>query len=376
MPVNLHLEANLPITSQPTPIPDTKLYQEETLSDGRKVWVSYPQPDKLVFIIPIVKHVYAQDIDPKLSVSAFVAKFVEHLTEPPLVFAEVLGQPHYTYVKGFWKNTTLVFGKRDARVHFSYVKDETLGVSIRVHMNPRKIGHKGFVDLCKFLAGVFDLPELRKWARVKELDVAVDVVGLNVGDIVAHHKRQVMRTYYVGKDGQLETVYIHKKPAPTKFPKDPGGKDKPKLQGKKAGEVLVTIYDRVRNGARLGKLPPYGQAPITRIELTKFPFKNTQLEQLLGYPDLLSGLKAGYVGSQDVPVLPARWREYHAARRTMTAADATQLLGLPAEAVVPLEKAMKVTTPDLIEPAVTWAGWHKGLVLTGLVQLLAIGKSS
>jgi hypothetical protein len=371
MPVNLHLDTNFPITSPPTPIPDTKLYQEKTLSDGRKVWISYPQADKLAFIIPISKYVYAKGVDPKLSVSDFVAKFVAHVIEPPLMLAEVLGQSQFTVEKKLWKSTTLVFGKRDARVHFSYVKDKTLGVSIRVHMNPRKIGLMGFNDLRKFLAEVFDLPALRKFARVKELDVAIDVVGLTVGDIVAHHKKQAMRTYYVGKGGQLETVYMHKKPASTDFPEDPHGIEKPKLPKKRVGLVLVSVYDRVRYGERLGKDPPFGKAPVTRIELTKYPFKKTQLEDLLGCKDLLSDLRAGYVGSQKVPVSSFTWRRYHVARRTMTSADAAGLLGIPAKAIPKLEKGMKVNMPDLVTPAATWAGWHEGLTQTGLVQLLA-----
>lgn len=366
-------EFKFPITSAPIPIPDPELYQEKTLADGRQVWISAPLPDRLRIVIPISKWVYSKHISPEVSVAAFFEKFVEHVTSPPLMVAEVFGESKYSFQAKEWRSTTLVFGKRDSRVYFSRVKEKGLGLSIRLDMNPRKLGLLGCKHLRQFLETLFDLPGLLLSARVRRLDVAVDVVGLSVVETVAHHKQQAKRSLYVGADGQVETVYIHKKASPTKMPKDPDSPEKPTLPNKPAGEVLARIYDRVKFSAVLGKDAPFCNAPVTRIELVKSRFydknENARLGKLPTMTNPLVELRAGYVGSQ-VKSMQAKWWAYVAACKACAPEQAAAILHLSPEVAAQFEQALAVPNPDLLEPVSTWKRWEVGLVQTGLMQLL------
>lgn len=358
-----------PITSAPTPIPDPELYEEKILPDGRKVWISAPLPDKLVIVIPISKWVYAKHIAPTLSVSAFMEMFVEHVTNPPSM-TEVLGPSKYAFNTGQWQTTILVFGKRDARVHVSRASEKNLGTVVRLDLNPRKLGVSGCKQLQKFLCAMFDKAEFLKSARVRRLDIAVDVVGLPVADIVVTHKDQVKRTMYIGGDGQLETVYLHKKPSKTKLPKDPDGPEKPKLPNRPAGDVLVRIYDREKYAQTLSKPAAFGGAPVTRVELTRSRWKDFRLEKLAGMADPLVKLRVGYVGSQIGQSSMNKWATYLAASRTLPHSAIVNMLALSADEADALEKALAVPNPDLVGSGENWLRWAEGLATTGLANLL------
>ena len=373
MSVKFADEFKFPITSAPTPMPDPELYEEKTLPDGRKVWISAPLPDKLAMVIPISHWVYAKHLSSTLSVSDFLDKFAEHVTNPPLD-ADLLGTSKYANNTGKlsdWRKTTLVFGKRDARVFFSRVKEKQLGLSIRLDMNPRKLGPAGFLGLCKFLAAMFDQPGVLSAARLRRLDVAVDVVGLKVSETVAYHKIQVKRSMYIGGDGLLETVYIHQKQSPTKMPKDPASPEKPKLPNKPAGQSLARIYDRVRFAQALFKPPPFGDAPVTRVEMVKPRFKDFKLGSLPTMVDPLKKFRVGYAGSQVSQTSMKQWWLYLTACRTNSPDSVADLMGLSPEVTTQFREALMVPIADLVEPKTTWKRWHEGLAQTGLLQLLA-----
>lgn len=372
MSVKIDLGFKFPITSAPTPIPDAELYEDKTLPDGRKVWISAPQPDKLTFVIPISKWVYAKHISPTVSVSDFMAKFVEHVTNPPSC-AEVLGSSGYAYNSGKvedWRNTTHVYGKRDARVFISRVKEKQLGLCIRLDLNPRKLGPSGCKHLRQFLEGLFDLPELLQAARVRRLDVAVDVVGLSVAETVAFHKLGVKRSIYIGGDGQIETIYIHKKASPTKLPKDPDSPEKPKLPEKTAGDGIARIYDRVKFAEVLHKSAPFQDAPVTRVEVMKPRFKDFKLGELSTMKDPLKKLRVGYIGSQVSLGALRQWWMYQAACRTISPDSVANLLQLSSENASLFKSALLVPVPDLVGPKTTWNRWADGLTQTGLAHLL------
>lgn len=368
MSVTINLTSTLPITSAPTPVPDPQLYEEKTLQGGRKVWVSAPQPDKLVIAIPISPYVYADYISPKVSVAEFRKKFGDALEAMDFMIAEHVSPPVYHKISGDWLKAQLAFGAREARVHFKY--ETYYGGSIRVHMNPRKLGKDGFKKLRSFLSQLFNVPNLLKAASIKQLDIAVDCVGLKADEVIVWHKKQCMRTMYIGPGGSLETLNIHRKPRKTKQPKDPHGIEKPKLPKKRAGAVLVSIYDRVRYAERLGKEPPFGPASVTRIELARDYFKKTRLADLPDLKDLLVELRAGYTGSQ-VKWEQAKWRSYMAACRSVSQDAGAAMLKLSYGTAAAFKEALLVPNPNLVKPTETWKRWHLGLAETGILQLLA-----
>lgn len=377
MPVTFHGKAENSLISPPAPIPTpaSPLFAAQTLSDGRQIWVSAPQPDRLSFIIPISPYVYAQDIAHTVSGPEFMVGFVAHMLNPPFP-VEVLEGTKYVYKSTKledWRASRLTFGKRESVVHFSRYKHQKLGLTLRLEMNPRKLGTDGFKQLANLMAPWFDMAGVAKAARVTGLDIAVDVVGLWVGEVIARHKQQGQRVQFLGADGLLETVYINRKLPPYKPKVDEWGVKKPKALKYPAGKPLLKIYDRVREREKYGKPPPYGEAPVTRIELVRENFKKLRLEGLPGMKDQLSEVWAGY-GPSQTSMMPKVWRRFRAIARTERSPDAASLLDLPPKVAKGFEKALRVPAPDLVAPKTTWADWHVALKSSGLLALIIPGK--
>lgn len=373
VPVTFHEIAGKTLISPPAPIPTpaSPLFTEQKLSDGRQIWISAPQPDRLSLVIPISPYVYAQSLAHTVSGPEFLLGFVEHMLNPPFP-VEVLEGTKYVYGSTKiedWRASRLTFGKRESVVHFSRYKHQKLGLTLRLEMNPRKLGEQGFKQLVSLMSPWFDIAGVAKAARVTGLDIAVDVVGLWVGDIIARHSKQGQRVQYIGTDGLLETVYVNRKLPPYKPKIDKWGVKKPKALSHPAGKPLLKIYDRVREREKYGKNPPYGDAPVTRIELVRDNFKKLRLEDLSGLADQLSEVRAGYAPSQ-TNVMPRAWRRFYAMARTELLPFAADALDLTPKVTKTFEKALKVPVPDLVAPKTTWAAWEVALKTCGLLMLV------
>lgn len=153
MPVKIAEKQLPPLISSPAPIPipDPSLFTSKVMPDGRQIWVSAPLPDRLSIVIPLSGFVYEKGIDPKLSVPEFLAGFVDHLLNPkwPVGLA---GKAKFAFANDpdkdpEWRAASLTFGNRDASIHFSRYKHQKLGLSLRLEMNPRKVGPTGFEQL-------------------------------------------------------------------------------------------------------------------------------------------------------------------------------------------------------------------------------------
>ncbi|MCW2363868.1 MULTISPECIES: hypothetical protein [Sphingobium] len=376
MPVNIAGDDVSPLTSPPAPIPipDKPLFHEKTLSDGRQIWVSAPQPDRLSFVIPLSKYVYAKHIPKETSVPDFVGLVVEQLTNPKTTNVDLVGKSKYANQGQDWRATTLSMGKRESRVHFSYYKHKTLGISLRVEMNPRKLGPLGFKHLVQLLAPLFDMKGMAEAARVTRLDIAIDVVGVHVSEVIARHKKEGKRSLYMGNDGRLETINIHRKRPAFKQKFDELGEPiKAFHPSQPAEKVLVRIYDRMRERTAIGQAPPFGDAPITRIEIVKDRFKKTHLASLAGLPDPLAEVRVGY-GPSQTSGSHSRWHRYWHLARSLTPEEAGALLVLPKGLGQRFWKSSQVPTADLSAPETSWEGWHTGLKSTGLSLLLPSGS--
>jgi len=373
VPVTIHDKAQSPIISPPAPIPipETPLFTEQKLSDGRQVWISAPQPDRLIIVIPISHYVYASTITKTVSVPEFLAGFVAHMLNPPFP-VEVLGKSKFSYGSNKaedWRSSNLGFGKRESVIHFALYKHYKLGVSLRLTMNPRKLGPDGFKQLVNLMSPWFDMPAVSSAARVTRLDIAVDIVGVRVGEVIARHNKQGQRVHYMGADGLLETVYINRKQPPFKQKFDLWGPVKAKRSKYPAGKPLLKIYDRERERAKYGKSAPYGDAPVTRIELVKSRFTKTVLADLPQIGDPFSETWAGYAPSQtELPL--GTWRRYWTLARTELQSIAKDMLGLNVKVAKAYQKALDVTNPDLVAPKMTWQHWSVGMASTGLDILI------
>lgn len=375
MPVTFVKNDQFPLISPPAPIPtpDSELFViNKIMCDGREIWMSAPQPDRLSFVIPISSYVYADNIPHNLSVPGFLDMFVERISEPPFPI-EQIGPMKYANGGKDWRAATLDFGNRQSRIHFRYYKRKDLGISLRLDMNPRKVGTQGFKQLIKLLEPIFSINKMAEAARITRLDVAVDVVGVRVNEVLATYKKQGTRSLYVGRDGALETIYIHRKRPPFKQKEDKWGPLKAIHPKQPAGKVVLKLYDRVKERGAIGQPPPYSDAPITRIELVKTHFAKFRLGDLYKLTDPFGEVRVGYAPSQ-MTNAKALWHRYWQMRRSITHEEAAQALGLSKTMSTLFTKAMKVPKADLLAHNANWADWHIGTANCGLDLLIKSGQ--
>ncbi len=294
---------------------------------------------------------------------------------------EVIGQP-FLKDSGLW-TVALGLGKRNSRVQFQRISHKKYGKScLRIEMNPRKLGPQGFKDLAKVLSSggnQFDVPCLMAAAKVTRYDIAVDIVGAHVSEIIATHKPEGKRSLYVGSDGVLETIYIHKKkPPPKAIEYDDDGEliKKPTHSAKPAGGVALVVYDRLRERKALGwPGGPFGDAPVSRIEVVKGSLKNTLLANLADLPDALKDVRAG-LGANQPQGAHSSWTKHIAVRRTASPVETKAILNLSSQTVQSLDEGLAVPVPDLVAPGANWPHWKTGLELTGLASLIAKAKKA
>jgi hypothetical protein len=249
-------------------------------------------------------------------------------------------------------------GDRDASVRFEF-SDETnkAPARLRIETNPRKLGPKGFKTLLAILNdpdGPFSGKTVLQSVRITRIDIAVDLEGVQVDDVIAFHESELQRSMYIGTDGVIETIYVHGK----------SNKSKP------AGKVLLTVYDRAKERLKKGKQSPFGPSPVTRIEVTrnlKAPYNGLSKVAALGNP--YGSIRVGYVMAQGMT--PENWwREYVGLRRTKSHSSSVALLGLDKATAAKFADGYLVPIPNLVSDGTTWQGWEQGLKVTGMQLLL------
>jgi len=223
-------------------------------------------------------------------------------------------------------------------------------------MNPRKVGPAGLKTLIAILSdpcGPFSIKPILQSARVTMLDVAVDIVGLQVSDLVIWSENVGKRQHYVGADEVLETVNLHRKA----------------YKSKPAGNVFLKAYDRRRERLDSGEKPPFGAGNVSRIEVTKRKNSpNNSLADMCDFKDPFGKSRVGFVGDQ-MPI-SKDWLSYHGLRRTLTHAKAAQILGLTAQQEAAFIEAAKVPNNPIVAEGLNWVGWKEGLKKTGLLELI------
>lgn len=354
-------------SNKPQPYPKPKPPYEQfptvlKLSDGRTVRVSVPVPDGLVIIIDITPEIFGPTAPKGLTVAEWVHHVGHYLKSEPFnahyidsYYKPVENQPNwYSFVM-------LGMGPRGSSVRFEFLKaNQKHPARLKIDLNPRKLTPAGFKTLVKIfsdLKGPFAVKALVQSARVSKLDVAVDIVGVQTSEIVAFHPKQGKRSYYIGKDGQLETINIHRTVSPSK----------------PSGNAMVRIYDRVRERQDRGKDPPFGPAAVTRVEVTKAPKKpHNSLVKLLAASDPFADLRVGYVADQVTP--SATWATYHALIRTVPRKTVERIMGTAKATAASFATALKVPNAPIVAKGVNWSGWEQGVKVTGLHILLDAGK--
>ncbi len=360
MPVIIHPKvqsSNKPSVHAPKPKPPYETFPTKlTMKDGRGIWVSVPLPDRLSLVITIYPDMYGKNAPANLSVPEWVKATGDYLQHQPYN-TQVAGTKYFAN-KQWFKHVTLAMGKRGSSVRFQFdEKTSKLPALFRLDFNPRKLGRKGFATLVSILSdpnGPFQFETFIEHARVTRIDIAVDLVGVQVADLLVRHKKQGKRSYYVGKAGVIETLYVHR------------GKTKTKP----SGNVVLTAYDRCAERLSKGKVGPYGLADVTRIEVTKLPKKpNNYLHKLAHMADPFADIAVGYAPEQIASNFDI-WRQYIGLRRTQPHEQVANLLSLSADTAKSFASAFDVPHANLVMAKSNWESWQHGLSKTGLYLLL------
>lgn len=353
--------SNKPSVPAPKPKPSFELFPTKlTMKDGRGIWISVPLPDRLSLVITIAPDIYGKKAPDNLSVAEWVKATGHYLQAEP--FNTQCTGTQYFATKQWFRHVTLAMGKRGSTVRFQFEeKTAKVPALFRLDFNPRKLGRKGFATLVGILNdpnGPFRLEPIIEHARVTRIDIAIDLVGVQVDELLIRHKKQGIRSLYVGQDGVLETVYIHR------------GKTK----AKPSGNVVLTAYDRRRERLKRGKAAPYGNADVTRIEITKLPKKPyNSFKKLADLADPYGDVMVGYAAEQ-ISSTSHIWWQYVGLRRSKPHEQVIELLSLAPDTAKFFAKSYDVPDPNLVSGKASWDGWKQGLDKTGLSLLLPTSK--
>jgi hypothetical protein len=332
-----------------------------------------PQPDHLTITVPITPKVYGHGESVDDPVEDFMKKLGQHFKDGPANTEYVTGKffPNYG-----WRDAILRVGSRSSSIRFEYLKSKKDGTRLRIELNPRKLGPSGFKKLSKILddgKGPFNLTEMINAARLTRLDIAVDIVGVQVSEVLVWHKAQGKRSIYMGADGLMETLYVHRRLITKKQDHSQGVSPKKLSHSRQpAGKPLVRIYDRVRERAALLKSGPFGPAPVTRVELVidKFHPNWAPLAKLPALSDRFSTLRVGFRDSQ-VAMPGSLWQRFAGIRRTMPHNATVALTGLVGDEAEYAAAAL-VPSADMISPGENWQGWAQGMKATGLLSFVQV----
>ena len=361
MPVIIHSDkvqsSNKPSVPAPKPKPPFELFPTKlTMKDGRGIWVSVPLPDRLSLVITIAPDLFGDSAKENTSIADWVKGVGNYLLQEPFNTQHAASQ--YFPNKQWFRHVTLSMGKRGSNVRFQFEeKTSKIAAQFRLECNPRKLGKKGFATLISILSdpkGPFKFETFIKHARVTRIDVAVDLIGVQVAELLVSHKKQGMRSYYVGKDGVLETLYVHR------------GKTK----AKPSGNVALMAYDRRRERVSKGKAAPFGLADVTRIEITKLPKKpHNDLQNIVNFTDPFAEIAVGYAAEQ-IASNSSVWRQYIGLRRSQPKEEVVNLLSLSPDTAKYFASTYEVPQANLVAPKINWEGWRHGLNKTGLSLML------
>lgn len=332
----------------PTPLPDPSIFPSKKLLQGpwgnREVWVSVPLPDKLAFTVPLTPKVYSESVGQTGKPEAFGSHMhkyllyeIEHAFGIKCEKKEKNGQPYQLHL-GERGSTVSIF-----RYHNSF----------KLECNPRKLGPAGFEKLALVLGGLFNLNAMAKSSKLKRVDAAVDLVGVDVTELVACHVDGGTRAIFCGPDGKLGSLYLNWKSG-------------------SSSAMRTILYDRQALKLGEGKASTFGDTPIARVEVVTANIDEPKwtIFKLLTLPDRFLKTRVGFWRSQ---VDKHDWvPSYLAFRRALSPKGAAEMVGSAANAdfLRKMEVLETVPKPDFVVKAANWTDWHKGLEITGVKHFL------
>lgn len=369
MSLRLRMGKRPPSNKPPPPDPAPHPYRYPIKlqdADGYPFWVSIPQPD-MISLVGSVRYEHFKSLPPAIQLDELALLVTNTLSSAgPTNPAVTIGKTGYNKGSGVYRSVPWLFGEDAAAINFSIGKSNDADAAhwLRIEFNPRKLGAKGIFDLVdaihdatgqRFLVGKF-----LSSCRITRLDIAVDVIGLSVPELIVTAKGEAKRVHYYGSDGCLESLYLHKKTSTAKT-------SEPKPSSRKLGTQIARVYDRRRELISSNKQPDYGLVPITRIEVMKKHFGNKPFE-LLSLFNLKNPLKDIFVGlaTSAAPENQWAWLEYVELRRGGGHDWACRLMSLSETDEQAYADAYRKHPRDVLLSDTIWERWKQGVQSTGL----------
>lgn len=348
----------------PDPTPKQSHYPwVVNLGDIGEVWVSIPKPDRLTIVGDVYPAHFAAGYTPSGSSYAQIIMMAAASGE----LGKVVGKP--SYANGLFSMVQIIAPGGGA-INFTRLKTSAEGATdkLRIELNPWELGADGALTLLDRLhsetGGAFKVGHFLADARVSRVDVAIDLVGVRVADILVSSKGEGKRTHYYGQTGELESVYLFRKFKPHDVDQIEPTKV---VKRKGLGSFLVRVYDKVEERRSVGRQPPFGPAPVTRVEISKTRFG----AQVFGLRDLaemknpFAKLRVGHARSPHVTNL-WEWLQYVQCRRGSGPVMAAELLTLNLAKQIQYGELWKEFPSDLVTPPKIWGHWKHSLVASGV----------
>lgn len=280
MPVNIFVG---PPTYNKAPSPpkgpSEKLFPFHNLiKDQSPYWVSLPLPDKLHLSVGLNPKHFSPGFKPA-EAHDYGRMLMHALATGQAGPATVL---QYLPAHMIHTKVQVQFGSDQVPVYFELKKTPKAHDgphTLIIQMNPAKLGEDGVFDFLDRLhsgtQGRLLVGSMLADARISLLDVAIDIVGIRLFDLLVSSKLEKRREQICSAStGDLETIMLH--PGTTMVVQGAGKKLR------KSTARMVKAYDKRREQIASGVSPPYGDAPVSRVEVTKkrFGSKHTTLQTL------------------------------------------------------------------------------------------------
>lgn len=254
----------------PDPYPPDELIAKKISYGDRDVLVTVPFPDTIELTTDVYNH---------------------HLMEPyatggsaKWIYTQI-DKDMIRWVKGYHTGETVFEPAPKARKDGSkavyripYDPDQPLHVAhlefwrsagdnypvwkLKLNFSASKAGSAGLLQLTSRLDNALPLviDKVLGTMLVRRIDPAIDIIGAEPLDLIAHVPKPGKRMIYVGDHGRPESVYLYEKKAALKKPPT-------KLKKRTTGPLRLKLYERMSYQLQLLLEPPYGPCPVTRAEV-------------------------------------------------------------------------------------------------------------
>ena len=360
-----------PLTSppaKPSPHPAPELIAKTVEYADRSIVVTIPFPDSIELITDVTN---AMSLAPNTQggsakaiysdIDADLKQYVEGLMNGQVFFSP---KPKITGVSAQKHKAVFSLAYQDDEpLHRAFLTlQRRIGPdypiwSIRLEFSVSKAGPEGLVKLTALMDDALPLSISQVIAAfvVSRVDAAIDCIGAEPIDLIAHIKKQGKRLTYVGDAGRPETVYLYEKKPPLKNP--PG-----KLGIKTTGPARLKLYERRAYLSQFSLPSAYGQCPVTRAEVQmRWTKGRPSLGKLLTLKNLYQHVSVAY--APPVGDNSRSWRQFCLAASGGGVSAATTAF-FPGNGFT-ARRLYQSSTGDLIDKS-CWERWEDGVALYGL----------